>query len=157
MLQQKADTNLEAKLDRNQYSEEQLIEIRVPLNMPYQTGYNEFERVDGEVIVDGVHYKYVKRKIEDGQLVLKCIPNETKQRILNARDEFFKLVNDLENGAKKSSPQTSIAKNIIGDYLPMIQTTLTVQFTTSENNWFLQNSGTPTAIWHSTPEQPPNA
>jgi hypothetical protein len=52
-------------------------------------------------------------------LVLKCIPNETKQRLQSAGDNFFKLVNDLQQDhpAKKSSGSNSgAAKNTGGDY-----------------------------------------
>jgi hypothetical protein len=50
---------------------------------------------------------------------LKCIPNEGKQRLQSARDEFFKLVNDLQQDhpSKKSSENaTHLSKNLAGDY-----------------------------------------
>lgn len=92
-MQHRADQHLEAKLDRNDYDERLLLEMRVPLNMPYQTASSGFERIDGEIEIDGIHYKYVKRKIENGELVLLCLPNQAKMRIQSARDEFFQLVN----------------------------------------------------------------
>jgi hypothetical protein len=106
LLQHKADKHLEAQLDRNEYDESQLIEMRVPLNMPYQTLSSGFERIDGEIEIEGIHYKYVKRKIEAGELVLLCLPNHSKMQLESARDEFFQLVNDLQNPSqnKDSSP-----------------------------------------------------
>ena len=116
-LQHRADTRLEAQFDQHQYNESSLIEIRVPLNMPYQTASTGFERYDGEIEYNGIHYKYVKRKIEDGQLVLLCLPNETKMRLQSARDEFFKLVNDIQRSSqsKNSNPASSL-KNPITEY-----------------------------------------
>jgi hypothetical protein len=116
-MQQRADTRLEARLDRNDYDESRLVEIRIPLNMPYQSNWSGFERYNGEVEYNGIHYKFVKRKIENGQLVLKCIPNDTRQRLQTARDDFFKLVNDLqqEHSSQKSG-NTHIVKNNLGDY-----------------------------------------
>jgi len=92
-IQQKADTKLEAKFDSNDYNEAALIEMKVPLDLPYQTDWKYFERCDGEITVDGQHYKYVKRKVQDGMLVVKCIANENKHRIESARDQFFQLAN----------------------------------------------------------------
>ena len=60
-MQQRSDAQLEARLDQNDYDESQLIELRVPLNLPYHNDWTEFERYDGEVEIEGVHYKYVKR------------------------------------------------------------------------------------------------
>jgi hypothetical protein len=116
-VQQQDDIALETSLDKDQYDESELITIKVPLSLPYQTDWKDFERVDGEMNLDGKIYKYVKRKVQDGQLVLMCLPDEHKMRIQNARDEFFKLANDLSstNSSKKSSNTVSL-KNVLGDY-----------------------------------------
>ncbi|OQP50771.1 hypothetical protein A4H97_02735 [Niastella yeongjuensis] len=115
-LQHRSDTQLEARLDQQQYNEASLIEIRVPLNMPYQSISSSFERYDGEIEFNGIHYKYVKRKVENGELVLLCLPNENRMRLQNARDEFFKLVNDLQhNSQNKNAPAGSI-KSPITEY-----------------------------------------
>lgn len=114
-LQHRADSHLEAQLDQHQYDESSLIEIRVPLNMPYQVANSDYERYDGEIEYNGIHYKYVKRKIEDGQLVLLCLPNETKMRLQSARDEFFKMVNDLQRSSHSKNSTSSI-KNPVTEY-----------------------------------------
>jgi hypothetical protein len=118
-MEQNANSRLVAKLDRHEYNDNELIEIRIPLHLPYLTSQEAFERCDGQVEVNGRHYNYVKRKIDNGQLVLKCIPNESRQRLQSARDVFFLLVNDLQQDhpAKKSTDSnTSLSKNLAGDY-----------------------------------------
>lgn len=113
-IQHHADIQLEARLDENDYKDSLLIELKVPLDLPYQTDWKDFERFDGEVTVDGQHYKYVKRKVQDGMLVVKCIPNEGKHRIESARDQFFQLANDLQNTdapRKSDIPKHSASKN----------------------------------------------
>ncbi|THU41581.1 hypothetical protein FAM09_05650 [Niastella caeni] len=127
-LQDRADIQLESQLDQDQYNEASLIEIRVPLNMPYQNISSDFERYDGEITFNGIHYKYVKRKVANGELVLLCLPNENRMRLQNARDEFFKLVNDLQNSSdnKSSAPGHSI-KNPVTEY-----------WQHQQNNWQLE-------------------
>ena len=115
-LQHRADTQLESQLDQHQYNEASLIEIRVPLNMPYQNISSDFERYDGEIEYNGIHYKYVKRKVANGELVLLCLPNENRMRLQNARDEFFKLVNDLENSPNESSTPAGVIKSPVTEY-----------------------------------------
>jgi hypothetical protein len=117
-MEVKADQSLEARLDKNQYDESRLIEMRVPLNLPYQNDWTAFERFDGEVEVDGVHYKYVKRKIEKGQLVVLCIPNDTKMQIKSSAEEYFRMINDLDNDKPgKNTEKSSFAyKGFFNEY-----------------------------------------
>jgi len=49
VLQQKANKELVAKLDNNQYNDADLITLTVPLSMPYLTDSKDFERKDGEI------------------------------------------------------------------------------------------------------------
>jgi hypothetical protein len=113
----KATTHLQVKLDNDQYDESTLIQIRVPLNMPYIADWNDFEKYEGETQINGIHYKYVKRKIEKGELVLLCIPNQQKTSLQAAKQNFFKLVNDLQQpGAKKESKDHSV-KLSFSDYI----------------------------------------
>lgn len=119
-VQDKQDSKLEAKFDNNIYDESQLIEIKFPLNLPYQNNWSAFERYDGEIKVNGVLYKYVKRKVENNSLILLCYPNNDKMHLQNAKDEFFKLANDFQqhNQGKKSSPESAKAfKSLLSEYL----------------------------------------
>ena len=117
-LQKKADSQLEARLDVNDYDESQLIELRVELNIPYQYSWSNFERHSGEIELNGKIYAYVKRKIEDGYLVLKCIPNDVKQEIEKADNILFTVNNglDQEHNGKNNSPLNSIFKSFFSDY-----------------------------------------
>jgi len=161
-MQQKADARLEAMLDKSDYDESQLIEIKVPLNMPYQTDWASFERYDGEVEVNGIHYKYVKRKVENGQLVLKCIPNQAKQELETAKGDFVKMSSDVQqdNTAKKSgsSHSNNIVKTSLGDYDDLQQ--LSVQPLSSLiacASFNLYQAPALSDLLHNTPAQPPEA
>ena len=117
-LQKKADKTLQARLDENNYRESELIEIRIPLNMPYQNNSSDFERHYGEVKLDGKIFSYVKRKVENGTLVLKCIPNNTKQEIKEADNILFTANNglDQEKNGNSNSPLQNIFKTLLTDF-----------------------------------------
>ena len=118
-VQNKADRQLEARIDLNEYDESQLIEMRVPLNMPYQNNSSEFERHYGEIRIDGKYYTYVKRKIEDGILILKCLPNTQKEILKNTDNILFQANNGIDqeqNGKAPVSPFVKVIKCFLSDY-----------------------------------------
>jgi len=117
-LQNKADAELNAKIDVNDYDESELLEIKVPINIPYQYTSTDFERSYGEIEHDGKIYSYVKRKIEAGFLILKCIPNIQKEKIRDAKHLMVKVNNgiDQDQNGKTSSPLAKIFKSLSNDY-----------------------------------------
>jgi hypothetical protein len=116
-LEERADIQLEARLDENKYDESQLISVKVPAShlSPY-TLSKFYERVDGKIEINGVSYNYVKRKVFDDSLELMCIPNHTAMKLQAAKNDFFKLINDLQHrGSKKAG--SDLSKNISADYI----------------------------------------
>lgn len=156
--QQQSDMRLEALFDRQDYNDAELITIKVPLSLPYVTNQQNFERVDGEITIDGKILKYVKRKITDGYLILLCLPDHNKMRIESAKDEFFRYANDLvqNNQSKKSNNTKSVVfKNLLSeyyidasDYTPAFRSMTQTYSITSLSN-FLPSS------YYQLPEQPP--
>jgi hypothetical protein len=120
LLQHKADLKLEARIDNSEYQESQLIEIRVALNVPYQERYTEFERHYGKIEIDGKSYTYVKSKIEGDVLVLKCIPNESKQQLQSINNDWVKTTSgiDIDHASPGKSTQhnSNVAKNFWSEY-----------------------------------------
>jgi hypothetical protein len=155
-MQHRADAALETKLDNDNYDESQLVEMRIPLNMPYLNNQAAFERFDGEAEVNGVHYKYVKRKIENGNLVILCLPNQAKAKLLSARDDFYKLVNDLQQTSQNKKPTNSFApKNPITEYWQEKNEFAFLQWTNSLKQYFYNKTGAPVSPVISMPGQPP--
>ena len=104
-LEKHSGKTMVQRIDADAYHDQDLVEVRVPINLPYQTSWKEFERYDGEIYMNGVHYNYVKRKIQNDTLILLCLPNTEKTRLMNARETFFSLVNDLQDQQpSKSTP-----------------------------------------------------
>ncbi len=156
--QQQSDIRLEASLDKQDYNEADLVAIKVPLSLPYVNNQQNFERIDGEITINGKILKYVKRKIADGNLILLCLPDHNKMRIESAKDEFFKYANDLvQNNQSKKSGQSKAGtfKNLSNEYdMPAYEYTniyyckIPAYYLKSQLN-FLPSSH------HTLPEQPP--
>ncbi len=158
--QQQSDIQLEASLDNNQYNYTELITIKVPLSMPYQTVQSDWDRVNGEIKVDGKIYKYVKRKIVDGEMVLLCLPDHNKMRIQSAKDDFFKTTNDIaqDNSSKKSdNAKTNVSKNLVSDYEQPITSHSLAQMGVIIIHSALLRSDKLLSSPHTPPVQPPDA
>ena len=159
-LQQHADKELQVRLDNETYNEEDLITITVPLSLPYLTNWKDFERTDGEITLNGKIYHYVKQKVYEGQLILMCLPDEQKMHLENAKDDFFKLANELvssSSSAKKSGSNPVVMKLVISDY-DKLQTASSVSYSNLITSIFADypSASLPTGN-DGTPEQPPEA
>ena len=90
-----------------------------PVNLPYYTNSKNFQRLDGEVNIEGTIYKYVKCRIYKDSLEMLCIPHLSKMKIENSKEEFFKLVNDFQQaGNKKKEPATQkVFKSIMNEFV----------------------------------------
>jgi hypothetical protein len=117
LIEHQSNMDLVERIDRLEFNELELVTIKVPLNLPYQQNWNEFERYDGDVTIDGIHYKYVMRKVYNDSLILKCLPNETKQQLHNAERQYFQLVNDFEHqGQQQDKSKVSFFKNLVTEF-----------------------------------------
>lgn len=117
---QKAADQLVELIEENDYDEAYLVTIKTPINLPYYANNPQFERVDGEIVIKGIVYQYVQRRIYNDSLELKVIPNQDRLHIKNAREDFYKLAQDLSNTGtdKKSMPLgKSMTKLLSFDYI----------------------------------------
>lgn len=156
-LQKKSSTRLVSAIDDHHYEEAQLVEIRLPLHMPYQERYTEFERHYGEIEIGGRSYTYVKSKIQGDLLILKCIPNR-------AKEELKAIGDGLTQSNAGTTNEKSPAKNSLPSPLKSAGfdcAILTLAGTVSpgvydKKNMFGQLTATLSAGFCITPLQPPD-
>lgn len=118
--QQRSDRRLEARFDRDEYDESLLICLKIPITaLAYYRSSCEFQRVDGQIVIGGVHYKYVKRRIFGDSLELLCIANEAAMRLQKVSGDFFRHVNDLQHRAfgKRTDYQETAIQVAVADLL----------------------------------------
>lgn len=92
-----SDRHMVERLNVNGYNPEDLVELRIPVQLPYHPNWVDYERVDGEIDIDGKHYNYVGRRMVNDTLILQVILNHDKTRIRHARETFLALVNDMQD------------------------------------------------------------
>ncbi len=114
-LEYRSDKKLLANIEDARFSEQELMEIKVPLHLPYSTDWKDYERYDGEIEIGGIHYNYVKRKLSGDTLFLLCLPNTGKTELHMVKSEFTKKVNDIPTG--KDSQNNLVKKaNTLSEY-----------------------------------------
>lgn len=104
------DAAMETKLDRDQYNENELISITIPLDNPYQLEQKSFQRAYGEITVGGKNFKYVKRKVSNGNLILLCISDTRKMILKKAKADYGSSSIDL-TGTGKNASRNGLQKN----------------------------------------------
>ena len=113
-MQDKMDAVMVARLDKGYYHEEELVTVKTPIHLPYQTSWKEFERVDGDINLNGIKYKYVKRKLVNDTMVYLCIPHEEKTQFEAKANDFFGKTNDLPGG--DTNKKTEVIKQMLTDF-----------------------------------------
>lgn len=160
-VQQKINTQLEAGLDNNLYDESELVELKLALNLPYQTSWTSFERCDGEIQIDGIIYKYVKQKVYNDTLYLLCIPNTQKMHLETTKNDLVAKANGIaqhdnsQNPDKTSGPASlKNPQSVYDDF--SFEYSFLIPDNNSRNFLPALNSPHLLSATHTSPEQPPD-
>ncbi|MBS1600228.1 MAG: hypothetical protein JST75_18515 [Bacteroidetes bacterium] len=114
-VESSANDTLISEIDNNKYDESQLLLFKIPVSrLSYYNNSNQFERVNGQVEVRGIEYQFVKRRLYNDSLELYCIPNHTATMLRQVKNDFFKVMNDLQ--ANESNKKTPSHPNIFKSF-----------------------------------------
>lgn len=119
-MQHQQDMLLDAQLEREQYSDADLLSIKTPLTLPYLASSPEYERVQGSIEIDGITYQYVKRRVLNDTLEILCLPNRAKTHLQSAEREFFRQ--QLQGTPSGPTKQHTTIKIVLPDYCQEIRT-----------------------------------
>lgn len=110
-LIQRSDAQFISHLDKGNYNESALVEVKIALHLPYMQSSAGYERVNGSVEHDGVQYNYVKRRVCNDTLSVLCIPNEDKSSIVKETRHLGKELNDFPGERKNKN--TGVKKSVL--------------------------------------------
>lgn len=111
-----ADIKLEKAVDKQLYNADDLFTLKIPLNLPYQNIAANFERVNGEVTINGETFMFVQRKVEKDTMYLQCIRNTEKNNLTQRSNDYFSKINDVagNNDSKKIPGKNSLIQKFSG-------------------------------------------
>ena len=155
----RSDAALERSLDKKGYDQSELISIKQPTNLPYYTNSENFRRVDGEVEMNGIKYKYVMCRIFNDSLEMLCIPNKAKMEIEKNKDDYAKVAHDFQqnDSKKKSDSQNKSFQKSLSEFESLSLTALSNNSQLISNNYVLVNSVLEENRYFTSIEQPPDA
>jgi hypothetical protein len=90
-LKNHASSQQEIHLDRNAYDASDLISVKTKLHLPYFDDRQEFQRAYGSIVLDGITYDYVMRRMVNDTLELLCLPNDAKTALEKAKQEWTRF------------------------------------------------------------------
>lgn len=99
-LRHRSHLQLTARLDAERYSHDELVELKIPVTLPYPVQAQEFRRVDGRFEHGGEIYKMVKHKLENDTVYILCIKDLQEKKLVKTMTEFGKKANDLPASSK---------------------------------------------------------
>ncbi|MFT3681905.1 MAG: hypothetical protein QM791_16650 [Ferruginibacter sp.] len=157
-LASKSDASLELALDHDNYKDEELITIKQPTNLPYYSNSTEFKRIDGEVEMDGIKYKYVKCRVYNGMLEMLCIPNKAKMQIEQNKNDYAKVAHDFQqNDTQKKDGKTTSFQKSLSEYEELSLPVIDCGSKELSTIYVLVKSVPERTLFFTTVEQPPDA
>jgi hypothetical protein len=108
----RSDAKVFDKINNNHYKRSDLIEVKIPVDMPTQQDWNVYQPISGQVAVKGAKYDYAEIKITHDTLYLRVIPNPELTKLVKANVLYGKLVNDLPTSNTKHSNNTLTKKSL---------------------------------------------
>ena len=118
LLQDRAGAQLQSRVDRHQYDRSQLISVKFPVtHLSYYNNSPSFERMDGRIEINGIPCEYVQMRIYNDSLEFLCLPNQAALKLRASKDDYFKLVNDIERPVHSPQPGSTpgASKSFVGD------------------------------------------
>jgi hypothetical protein len=101
-LHHHSDRLLAQKIDANQYTQDETIELKIPVTLPYPLQQNGFERVDGKFEHKGNYYKLIKQKLENDTVYIVCIRDIDSKKLARTFKDYGAKANDLPASSKNT-------------------------------------------------------
>ncbi len=116
------DLILESQIDNGNYNKAQLIEIKIPLMIPYYSSSMKYERYYGETELEGRYYNYVMRKIQNDTVYLLCLANNVKTELYKAKAQYALNAADISGSSPLKKGTESMLKKIASstDYFQQV-------------------------------------
>jgi hypothetical protein len=90
------------RLDAGNYSNEEIVTIKIPFAIPYHVDDKDYERVNGAFQYRGEFFKLVKQKLENDTLYVVYLKDVKEKKLFDAMVDFVKLSADLPASSQQA-------------------------------------------------------
>ncbi|MFD0766669.1 hypothetical protein ACFQZI_17540 [Mucilaginibacter lutimaris] len=99
-----SDAFANEQISKGYYKPDELVEIKIPVRMPYVQEQRRYENISGQIQLKGNCYNYVALKMTRDTMYVKCIPNYTKTKLVNDNVINAKDISDSPLAKKNHVP-----------------------------------------------------
>ncbi|HTE00612.1 MAG TPA: hypothetical protein VK668_15070 [Mucilaginibacter sp.] len=92
------------QISQNNYKIDDLVEVKVPVNMPTIQNWKEYVYISGQVKFKENSYNYVKLKMTRDTVYLMCVPNYSKTKLSNQNIIDARKIADIPFNKKAHVP-----------------------------------------------------
>jgi hypothetical protein len=154
VLRHHSNIVLSQRVDAENYTADETIELKIPVTLPYQLQERNFERVHGKFEYEGEFYTLVKQKFQNDTLHIVCIKNQQEKRLVSSMSDYVKLSNDLPGSSKKA---VTFLGKLLKDFNPSSATDVVETESWSSEITFTSNSYSCRTAPHSLITPPPKS
>lgn len=109
VIEQQVSSRAVKRIAENENQISGNVVLRVPVSLPYPSYDNEFKTASGEIVVDGVLYRFVKQKMYRDTLYLVCSRDKATTEARNAISDYSRsFAGTHEQKANAPGKTTSI-------------------------------------------------
>jgi hypothetical protein len=99
-----SDKKFNEQISMNKYSLDDLVSVKVPVNMPSVQNWDDYQYISGQVKFKNNSYNYVKMKLTRDTVYLMCIPNYKKTKLLEQNIIDARKIADIPFSKKEHVP-----------------------------------------------------
>ena len=108
----RSNINVFDKINNNHYRHSDLVQIKIPVDMPTQQDWDGYQTVSGQVEIKGAKYDYAEIRITRDTLYLLVVPNPELTKLVKVNMLYGKLANDLPTSNTKHSNNPLAKKSL---------------------------------------------
>jgi hypothetical protein len=131
----RSDSNIIYQINHNNYHNSDLVEVKIPVNLPTMQDWTDFQKISGQVQFKNNKYNYAEIKMTRDTLYLLVIPNHDRTKLVNANIIYAKQVNDIPVNKKSHLP---LIKKSISDSeynYTMLQYKAAIHVSDAKSGW----------------------
>jgi hypothetical protein len=99
-----SDAYANEQIAKGLYKPDELVEIKIPVNLPHIKEQADFQGIAGQVKLKDNDYNYVAMKMTRDTMFLMCIPNYEKTRLMSENIIVAKNISDSPLAKKNHLP-----------------------------------------------------
>lgn len=103
-LNYKADQFFTAQTGKGLYKTDELVEVKIPVNISIASEWSDYQQVSGQVQFANAAYNYVKMRVTRNAIYLMCVPNYKTTRLSSQNIIHAEDIGDLKIPAKEHVP-----------------------------------------------------